>query len=198
MSNETATTGSDSITASVTAVAGSKGLIIGNGLISIIIGVLLLSYPKGVLVTITFFLGLWLLLAGLAQIIGGFTANLDGGSRAAFFVSGICSLILGIIFLKNIISAESGTDAKAIALLAILIGVSWLINGLARLFAGLASPGVAGRGWTIFSGVLGIIAAIIVLAAPLSSLVVLTWWTAILLIVLGVFELIGGLFIKRS
>ncbi|HAS07777.1 MAG TPA: hypothetical protein DCR52_00500, partial [Actinobacteria bacterium] len=83
MSNETATTGSDSITASVTAVAGSKGLIIGNGLISIIIGVLLLSYPKGVLVTITFFLGLWLLLAGLAQIIGGFTANLDGGSRAA-------------------------------------------------------------------------------------------------------------------
>jgi uncharacterized membrane protein HdeD (DUF308 family) len=198
MSNETATTGSDSITASVTAVAGSKGLIIGNGLISIIIGVLLLSYPKGVLVTITFFLGLWLLLAGLAQIIGGFTANLDGGSRAAFFVSGICSLILGIIFLKNIISNEAGTTAKGLALLAILIGVSWLINGLARLFAGLASPGVAGRGWTIFSGVLGIIAAIIVLAAPLSSLAVLTWWTAILLIVLGVFELIGGLFIKRS
>ncbi|CAB4782250.1 unannotated protein [freshwater metagenome] len=55
-----------------------------------------------------------------------------------------------------------------------------------------------GRGFTIFSGVITIIAAIVVLASPLSSLAVLVWITGIWLIVLGVLEVVAGLFIKRS
>ncbi|HAM24679.1 MAG TPA: hypothetical protein DHW34_02650 [Actinobacteria bacterium] len=194
MSNDTATTSNNP----VGALAGSKGLVIVNGLVSLVIGLLLLSYPKGVLVTITFFLGLWLLISGVLQVVAGLAPGLDGGGRAAFLISGIASLILGLILVKNIVSSEKGSDAKALALVAILIGAGWLINGIARLFAGLGNPGMPGRGWTIFSGIVGIIAAVIVLAAPLSSLVVLTWWTAILLIVIGVVEIIGGLFIKRA
>ncbi|MSY33398.1 MAG: HdeD family acid-resistance protein, partial [Actinobacteria bacterium] len=69
---------------------------------------------------------------------------------------------------------------------------------LSRLFACIANPGMPGRGFTIFSGVITIIAAIVVLASPLSSLAVLVWITGIWLIVLGVLEVVAGLFIKRS
>ena len=198
MSNETATSGTDSVSASVSAVGGSKGLVIVSGLISIIFGALLLNHPQGVLSTITFLVGLWLLIAGVLQFVAGFGPGLEGGSRAALFLSGVLSLFIGLFLVKHIISDSVGSDAKAWALFAILIGANWLITGMARLFAGIANPGMPGRGFTIFSGVITIIAAIVVLASPLSSLAVLVWITGIWLIVLGVLEVVAGLFIKRS
>lgn len=188
----------DPLQDSMAAVARSWTIVLISGLFSTGFGLALLVWPKSTLTVIALLLGLWLLIAGLFQLLGGFLPDLRGGTRALFFVSGIVSLVIGIALVKNIVSDSTGSTARAFALLSILIGAGWLVNGITRLIAAIASPKLPGRGWSIASGVIGIIAAIIVLAWPLSSLAVLAWVTGILLLVIGIFEIAGALLLRRS
>jgi len=197
MSNTRAPQDVDPLQESMGALARSWTLVLLSGLISVGFGIMLLAWPKSTLTVIALVLGLWLLAAGLFQVVGGFVPDLSGGARAMYFFSGVISLVIGILLVKNIVSDQAGSTAKALSLLSILIGAGWLVNGIARLVGAIASPKLPGRGWSIASGVLGIIAAIIVLAWPLSSLAVLVWVSGIMLLVIGVFE-VGGAVVLRS
>lgn len=55
-----------------------------------------------------------------------------------------------------------------------------------------------GRGWNIFFGIVSVIAGVIVLAYPLSSLVTLTIVVGVWLIVIGVFEVIAALSMRKT
>jgi uncharacterized membrane protein HdeD (DUF308 family) len=188
----------DPLQDSMAAVARSWTLVLISGLFATGFGIALLVWPQSTLTVIALLLGLWLLIAGVFQLLGGFLPDLSGGTRALFFVSGIISLVIGIALVKNIVDDSTGSTERALALLSILIGAGWLVNGISRLVGAIASPKLPGRGWSIASGVLGIIAAIIVLAWPLSSLAVLAWVTGILLLVIGIFEIAGALVLRRA
>jgi uncharacterized membrane protein HdeD (DUF308 family) len=198
MSNTRAPQDVDPLQESVASVAGSWAVLLVSGLLSIGFAIALLAWPKSTVTVIAFLLGIWLLISGLFQVLGGFTPHLSGGTRALYFFSGVVSLVIGVLLVKNIVSDEAGTTAKALALLSILIGAGWLVNGIARLVAAIGSPGLPGRGWAMASGVISIIAAIVVLAWPLGSLAVLVVVSGIMLMVIGIVEVIGALVLRRQ
>jgi uncharacterized membrane protein HdeD (DUF308 family) len=177
-------------------VARSWGLVLVWGLITLGMGVALLAWPKATLLVIAVLVGLWLIISGVLQLVGAFGPGLSGGARALFLISAVLSLVIGVILVNNIISPDL-SSARSLALLSLLIGAGWLVQGISELFGALANKDMEGRGWAIFSGLLGIVASVVILAWPLASLAVLATVTGILLVILGAFR-VGSAFALRS
>jgi uncharacterized membrane protein HdeD (DUF308 family) len=94
-------------------------------------------------------------------------------------LNGICLVIIGILFIV--------APGKTALLLVQFIGIYWLIAGIFSIIRIFLDS--SGWGWNLFSGVLGIIAGILVLQHPLWSTVLIP---TTLVIVFGVYGLIAG------
>jgi uncharacterized membrane protein HdeD (DUF308 family) len=71
------------------------------------------------------------------------------------------------------------------------------VQGVTALIGGFAGGAREGRAWWITFGAVSLIAGIVVTATPASSLTVLAVLLGIWSIVMGVFEIIGGLMLRR-
>ena len=88
--------------------------------------------------------------------------------------------------------------ADSILLLAIWIGVGFIFRGVATSASAISDPDTPGRGWEIFVGIITLIAGIVVLASPLTSLATLTLVVGIWLVVIGVFEIFASFGIRKA
>lgn len=107
--------------------AGS-GLWLGlvSGVLLLILGILILRNPVAGAFGLTVVLGIVFFARGITTLITGFT--LPTG-KALFIVSGIVSLILGLIVLFNLFT-------MTLTLLGILLGVELIVHGLTVVVVG--------------------------------------------------------------
>lgn len=136
------------------------------------------------------FFGAYLLVTGISQIFHAFTLHISGGNRALLFISGAASLVLAVLAIRNI--------GDAILLLAIWIGIGFIFRGVATAAAAISDHDTPARGWEIFIGIVTIIAGIILLAYPFSSVATLLYVTGFWLIFVGVMEIISSFGIKKA
>ena len=163
-----------------------------SGLLAVILGVLILVWPGKSIIVAAVFLGIYLVVSGVAQVIFAFSLHVSAPSRILLFVSGAASLVLAVLAFRHF------GEGYAILLLAIWIGVGFVFRGVATTVAAISDPNLPGRGWAIFFGVITILAGIIVLAYPFDSLVTLTLVTGIWLIIIGVMEIISSFGIRSD
>jgi uncharacterized membrane protein HdeD (DUF308 family) len=164
-----------------------------SGLLSVILGVLVTLHPGNAVWVAAIFLGAYLLVSGIAQVILAFSLHVSAGGRVMLFISGAASLVLAVLAFKDL----GDESPMAIVLLAIWIAVSFIFRGVSTAATAISDPGLPGRGWAIFFGVISILAGIVVMASPIDSLVLLAWVVGIWLVVMGVFE-IGSAFSIRK
>ena len=164
-----------------------------SGLLSVILGVLVTLKPGNAVWVAAIFLGAYLLVSGIAQVILAFSLHVSAGGRVMLFISGAASLVLAVLAFKDL----GDESPMAIVLLAIWIAVSFIFRGVSTAATAISDPGLPGRGWAIFFGVISILAGIVVMASPIDSLVLLAWVVGIWLVVMGVFE-IGSAFSIRK
>lgn len=165
--------------------------LLGIGVASLILGIIVLVWPGVSLFTVAVLFGVYLLVSGIFQIAATFGVQAASGWwRLLTFVSGVISVGLAFIAFRNI-----GTS---VLLLAIWIGISWLFRGCAQLAVGFDSPsGTPGRGWSIFLAIITIIAGGILIISPIESITTLVWVSGIMLVVVGVMEIVNS-FVLRS
>ena len=99
------------------------------------------------------------------------------------------SFIVGLYALRHIL--------VTIATLALLLGIFWIVNGAIEVFTALSHRRVPGCGWTIFMGLLSVVADVAVLIYPGISLVTLAVVLGVWLLVFGTME-VGLAFRLRS
>jgi uncharacterized membrane protein HdeD (DUF308 family) len=87
---------------------------------------------------------------------------------------------------------------NTILLLAIWIGIGFIFRGVAEATSAISDPETPGRGWQIFLGIITVIAGVIVMSYPISSLGTLTLVVGIWLIILGVIEIISSFGIRKA
>jgi uncharacterized membrane protein HdeD (DUF308 family) len=165
-----------------------------SGILSLILGVLVLVWPgKSILVAAVLF-GVYLLITGVAQVIFAFSLHVSAGSRILLFISGAASLILAVLAFRHF-----GSDPTyAVLLLAIWIGIGFIFRGVATMISAISDPALPGRGWSIFFGVITLLAGIIVLASPFPSIVTLAIVAGVWFVVIGVFEIVSSFGIRRA
>ncbi len=166
-----------------------------SGVIAVALGDLVLLWPGKTLLVAAFLFGAYLLLSGIAQVLLAFGLHSSAGSRILLFLSGAASLVLAILAFRHF-GSEPET---ALLLLAIWIGIGFIFRGVAATAMGISElSGTPGRGWSIFFGLVTIIAGVVTLAYPFDSLVTLTLVVGVWLIVIGVMEIITGLQLRHS
>jgi uncharacterized membrane protein HdeD (DUF308 family) len=153
------------------------GLVLLQGIISIIIGVLLLLAPQITVTAAVVFLGAYWLVMGVISIIGIFAGYTRAHWGWALF-SGILGIIAGILILGSPVISAVIVPTVLVMILASL----GIIMGIVGIIAG-----AMGGGWgAIVLGILSIILGILLFMAPVMA-------AFILIIMLGVFLIIGGI-----
>lgn len=165
-----------------------------SGLLSVLLGVLVTLKPGNAVWVAAIFLGAYLLVSGIAQVALAFSLHVSAGGRVMLFISGAASLVLAVLAFKNL----GDESPMAILLLAIWIAVGFIFRGVSTTVTAISDPGMPGRGWEIFFGVISILAGIVVMASPIDSLVLLAWVVGIWLIVMGVFEIASAFSIRSA
>ena len=151
------------------------------GIISLIVGVVVLVRPFTAVNVAAIIFGIWLLVSGVIQLAQAFDKQLETISRVLNAITGVIGIVLGLICLD---SAED-----RIALLTLFIGIWWIMRGIVQIAVGASDQG---GGVVIFLVIIGIIAGGVVLIWPIASLTVLTLVVGIWLVVLGIFEIIAS------
>lgn len=164
-----------------------------SGVLAVALGALVLLWPGPTLLVAAILFGAYLLVSGLAQLFFAFSLPVSAGGRVLLFISGAAALILGILAFRHFGRGD------AFLLLAIWIAVGFIFRGVATTATAFGElKGTPGRGWNVFFGVISIIAGVVVLAYPFDSLVTLTLVVGIWLIVVGVFEMVAALGMRKA
>ncbi|HEY6792953.1 MAG TPA: DUF308 domain-containing protein, partial [Trebonia sp.] len=165
------------------------------GLVTLIIGALLVAATTASLTVIAILLGVVMVVSGiyyLARALGGRESH----ERAWRGVCGVVFILVGLALLRHL--------SLSIALIGLFIGFTWIIQGVLVLmesFSGTrrrhARRGLA-TGWAMLFGVVSLIAGIVVIASPIASVRMLTIFLGIWLIILGAIEIAGGIIMRRA
>jgi uncharacterized membrane protein HdeD (DUF308 family) len=163
-----------------------------SGILSLIVGVMVLAWPaKSVLVAAVAF-GVYLLITGIAQVVFAFSLHVSSGSRILLFFSGAASLILAVLAFRHF------GQGYAVLLLAIWIGIGFIFRGVATTVSAISDPLLPGRGWSIFIGVISLLAGIVVMGSPFQSIITLAIVVGAWFVVIGVFEIVSSFSIRKA
>ena len=149
-------------------------LVLVEGVVVALLGLLLLVAPGASLFFIVQLLGLYLFIAGIFRIIGIF---IDSSSWGLKLIAGILCLIAGLAVLRHPLWSTVAAPAG----LVIIVGFLAIFEGVAGLVVALQ-----GGGWGMgVLSVLGILFGFILVINPLIGVAALPF-------ILGIFMLIGG------
>ncbi len=163
-----------------------------SGVLSLVLGVLVLAWPGISILVAAVAFGVYLLITGIAQVAFAFALHVSAGSRILLFISGAAALILALLAFRHF------GQGYAVLLLAIWIGVGFIFRGVATTISAISDPTLPGRGWSIFVGVISLLAGIVVLASPFESIVTLALVVGVWFVVIGVFEIISSFGIRKA
>jgi uncharacterized membrane protein HdeD (DUF308 family) len=104
----------------------NRGLVAVFGVITAIVGVLLIRHPVGGVAAVALLIGIWLIALGVIRFVTAFD---EPEHRVWHAIAGIVEMIAGIVIVAN-------PDIGFVTL-AILVGIGFILNGFA----------VAGLGW---------------------------------------------------
>jgi uncharacterized membrane protein HdeD (DUF308 family) len=153
------------------------------GIVTLLAGLFALFWPGRTIVVVAVLFGIQLVVAGIFRFIAALAADEEsGGARALLALLGVLSFIVGLYALRNVL--------VTIAALALLLGIYWIVNGAVEVFAALSHKRMQGRGWTIFMGLLSVVAGVVVLVYPGISLATLAIVLGFWLLVYGVMEIV--------
>ncbi|WP_367322096.1 HdeD family acid-resistance protein [Streptomyces sp. HUAS ZL42] len=163
-------------------------VILATGVASLVLGVLVLVWPGASLFAAGILFGLYLVISGVFQLASAFGTHRTTSLRVLAFTSGALSILLGLFCFRG--------SMQSILLLALWIGIGWLIRGITQTLAAASDASMPARGWQIFLGILTFVAGIVLIDSPFESVAVLTLVGGIWLVVVGVVEIVVAITIR--
>ncbi len=150
------------------------------GCASIGAGVVLLVWPdKSVRIT-DLLLGIALLLTAAWQFTVAFRARIRGWLKALEFLSALLSVLLALWCMRS---------DDSVALLAMWIGMAWMIRGIVQAIVASWSADLPRSGRREGYGLATLLAGLIVLIWPIDTIAALSILVGVCLILLGVMEI---------
>ena len=161
------------------------------GALSVVLGALILAWPGTSMLVASTLFGVYLLVSGFAGLAMAFTLPESAGMRVMLFISGVLSVVLAVLCFRHF------GDPYPVLLLSIWIGVSFIVQGFSIVAVAISYKALPSRGWYGVLGALSVMAGAVVLAWPWDSIVVLTLFAGIWLVVMGIVQIVQG-FVMRN
>lgn len=158
------------------------------GLVTLVLGIILASHPTTSLNVIAVILGIVLIIGAIFHFVR--MLDHDEQHRVWIGVAGLVELVVGVVLIRHLDLSR--------ALIGLIIGISWIIQGTVALFAGILGHPRRSRFWPIAFGVISILAGAIVVAVPEHSVTVLMTLFGIWFIIMGALEITLGLVVRSE
>jgi uncharacterized membrane protein HdeD (DUF308 family) len=158
------------------------------GVLTLILGIIVSFHPSGSLNVIAVLIGILMIFSGIFHLIRVF--DRDERHRIWAGLAGLLSIVIGVILIRHL--------HLTVALIGLIIGITWIVQGLTALIGGLAGGVQEGRAWWIAFGVISVIAGIVVVSAPVTSVNALAVLLGIWFIIMGIFEIVAGFLLRRA
>jgi uncharacterized membrane protein HdeD (DUF308 family) len=157
--------------------------VIGAAVAGIVLGIVALFWPGATLLTVAILFGSYLIVSGVFRLTIAFTAQrLSRGVRWLFGILGGLVIVAGIFCLSN--------PARSLIVLAFVIGFGWIIEGIADITDGAMGTTAAPRWLAVVSGVVSVIAGVVIFFLPGLAIATFVLLGAILLIAVSVTTLL--------
>ena len=174
--------------AAVGMLAGSWQAALFLGVVTLILGLIVTFHPTTSLNVLAVLLGILMILSGLFHLIRVFDPR--ERHRVWLGIAGLLFIVIGVILIRHLHLTRS--------IIGLVIGITWIVQGLTALIGGISGGVREGRAWWIIFGVVSLIAGIVVVSAPASSLDVLATLLGIWFVIMGIFEIIGGFLVRHE
>jgi uncharacterized membrane protein HdeD (DUF308 family) len=160
------------------------------GAVTLILGIIVTAHPSTSLNVIAVLLGILALVSGLFHLVRSF----DRTERRRTWqgISGLLFIVVGVLLIRHL--------NLTVAAIGLLVGISWIVQGLGSLFLAFgagAGAGAARLWWGVF-GFISLVAGIVVTASPVKSVTVLAVLLGIWFIIMGVFEIALALMVRHA
>ena len=159
------------------------------GLATAILGIIVAAVPETSLAVIAVLLGVLVIISGIYNVVEAFRGEEHG--RVWRGIAGVVFIVAGVVLIRHL--------HLSIALIGLVIGLTWVVQGLAALIAGLSGSATRmGTGWSIFFGIISLIAGIVVISAPIASITTLAVLMGIWFVVMGIMEMFGAFAFRHA
>jgi uncharacterized membrane protein HdeD (DUF308 family) len=156
------------------------------GVVTVLLGLIVALHPSGSLNVIAVLLGVLLVISGIFDLVRVFDRRET--HRVWLGIAGLLLVVIGVLLIRHL--------DLTVALVGLVIGITWIVQGLAELVDAFSGGPGERRGWWIFFGLISLVAGIVVVAVPTTSVTVLAVLVGIWFIVTGLTEIVGG-FMQR-
>ena len=158
------------------------------GVITLILGLIVSFHPSTSLNVVAVLIGLLMIISGIFYLIRVF----DSGEahRVWLGIAGLLLIVIGVVLIRHL--------HLTVALIGLIVGITWIVQGISALATAISGGPGEGRGWWIFFGIVSLIAGIVVTAVPTSSITTIAVLIGIWFIIMGLFEIIGGCMLRRA
>ncbi|HEY7618540.1 MAG TPA: DUF308 domain-containing protein [Solirubrobacteraceae bacterium] len=155
------------------------------GVVSLIAGVLAIAYPDITLLAIGVIFGIYLLLAGIFELVNAIVG--DAESRALAAIVGVVGLVAGLVCLRR--------PGQSLLALVVVLGIYLIVVGAASLVRAIGDS--EHRGWAILGALADLVLGILILAVPKVSLATLALLFGLSLIFRGAIACVGAFQLRK-
>src|ERR1700746_1559421 len=114
------------------------------GILTFVLGLIVTLRPSGSLNVIAVLIGLLMVVSGLFHLFRVFGAG--ESHRVWHGIAGLLLLVIGVVLIRHL--------HLTVAVIGLIIGLSWIVEGVATLIAAFGGGSREGRGWGSFLWVL--------------------------------------------
>jgi hypothetical protein len=160
------------------------------GIVTLIVGVVLTFKPGASVQALAIIFAIWLLLLGVFWIVAALTHHGEaGGSRTGMILLGLLAVLVALLVMHH--------SFETVAILGFIVGVFWVIGGVALLVSGLSHDATGRRTGPIVVGLIFAVTGVICLVYPGLSLSILAVILGIGLIITGFVEIMLAFQVKK-
>ena len=103
--------------------------LIVRGILAVTAGIIALAWPGPTALVLVLIVGIWAVMAGIAEIAAAFAAGESAGTRALFILAGLISIAFGVVlFARPHVGAI--TLALLFGLFNLIFGIWMLVQGI--------------------------------------------------------------------
>ena len=163
-----------------------------SSIVTIILGVLLFFQAENTLKTISYIIGIFLLVAGIATLIKVIVDKQERIYLNTSFIMGIFGAIIGFVLLIN--------PTLLTSILPFCIGVWMIISGAMKVQTSLALRDTNDKTWTklMIFAIVVLVLGLLLIINPFGSAVIVTKIIGICLVIYSIADIVGTSMLKKE
>jgi len=164
---------------------GSRTLAIVGGVVFLVIGVVLLAWPKESFKALAVIIGIGFVIGGIAHVLDALVTHRAGSYWGLLLARGALDVIVGLFAIVY--------PDITVALVAIFVGADLIVGGVIQIVVSRrASTEVELRSRFLWRGILWIVGGLVIIALPSASITLFAWIVGFFFVLSGLMMLVVG------